>query len=463
MFILSSPYLNNSFMQIEISKKGWCRHVTLTMLMFLALCLSCKETGTDVDSSGLPYDSNKPVELTEFIPETGGMASQVIIKGSNFGTDAAKLKVYFNKKEGKVIRTIGNLAYVLAPRLPGDTCTISVVIGGDSVCYEKPFYYQTKVHVYTVAGNPEEKVTTDGTLVEARFDRPFYLAVDKEKNIFVGEWRCRARIVNEERNSVITLMNVSTSGEMMSGCTDAKNEVIYFPMNGMPYYYEFDPEQQWTPRRINPTIQPGDDIDLTGKYSFAVSEIDSMIYTITTRGELVKINPKTKVASLLMRDILKEQVQGKLQVYLAFHPIEKHMLYFVNPSSMDPRDGPIPGTDKIYTLNMVTQRIEEYAGSGVKGHADGPKESAEFNNPCQICFDMDGNLYVGDTDNFCVRRISPEGVVSTIAGIPRTSGYLDGDPEIALFNRFWGMKIDEEGTLYITDYYNAAIRKLTIE
>ena len=98
----------------------------------------------------------------------------------------------------------------------------------------------------------------------------------------------------------------------------------------------------------------------------------------------------------------------------------------------------------------------------VKGHADGERVT-EFNNPCQICFDKDGNLYVGDTRQLCVRRISPEGVVSTIAGIPRTSGYLDGDPEIALFNRFWGMKIDEEGTLYITDYYNAAIRKLTIE
>lgn len=450
-------------MQIEISQKVWSRHIRVIMLILLVFCVSCKDKETDEGGAGDLYDPSKPVELTEFIPENGGMASQVIIKGANFGTDASKLKVYFNKKQGKVIRTIGNLAYILTPRLPGDTCTISVVIGEDSIQYDKPFYYQTKVHIYTVAGNPEEKKTLDGTLVESRFDRPFYLAVDKEKNIFIGEWPSRARIVNEERNSVVTLMNVSTSGEMMSGCTDTKNEVIYFPMNGMPYYYEFDPEQQWTPRRINPTIQPGDNIDLSGKYSFAVSEMDSMLYTITTRGELVKINPKTRVASLVMKDILKDRVQGKLQVYLTFHPVDKHILYFVNPSSMNPADGPIPGTDKIYTLNMITQRIEEFAGSGVKGHADGPKESAEFNNPCQICFDQDGNLYVGDTDNYCVRRISPEGIVSTIAGIPRTAGYLDGDPEIALFNRFWGMKIDEEGTLYITDYYNAAIRKLTIE
>lgn len=432
------------------------------ILSFLLGIVACSDKD-ELDDSGIPYDPAKSLQLTEFLPETGGMASQVVIKGSNFGIDASELKVYFNDKQATVVKTKGNMAYVLTPRLPGDTCTISVVVGKDSMQYEKPFYYQTLVRVSTIAGTPEERMTVDGTLVEARFDNPFYLAVDKDKNIFIGEWRCRARIVSEERNSVITLMDVSTSGEMMSGCTDYKNEVIYFPMNGMPYYYEFDPDQQWNPRRINPTINPGDDIDLSGKYSFAVSELDSMIYTITTRGELVKINPKTRVASLVKADILKDRIQTKLQVYLAFHPIDKHMLYIVNPSSMAPQDGPIVGTDRIYRMDMRRLEIEDFAGSGVKGHLDGPKELAEFNNPCQICFDMDGNLYVGDTDNFCVRRISTAGIVSTIAGIPGKKGYLDGDPDEALFDRFWGMKIDEDGTLYITDYYNRAVRKLTIQ
>lgn len=433
---------------------------TVFILLGLNAC-----TGDDTKEKypEIPYDPAKPLQLTEFLPEKGGMASQVIIKGSNFGTDPSKLNVYFNKKKAKVVKTIGDLAYVITPRLPGDTCTISVAIGKDSLQYKTPFYYQKLVRVSTISGVPSEKATVDGTLVGARFDNPFYLVVDKEKNIIVGEWLARARLINEERNSVVTLMNVSTSGEMMSGCTDYKNEVIYFPMNGMPYYYEFDPEQQWTPRRINPTISPGDEFNLSGKYSFISSELDSMIYTITTKGELVKINPKTRVASLVKSGILKDRIQTKLQVYLAFHPIDKHMLYFVNPSSMAPQDGPIVGTDRIYRINMNTLEVEDFAGSGVKGHFDGPKELAEFNNPCQICFDQDGNLYVGDTDNYCVRRISTDGIVSTIAGIPGKSGYLDGDPDEALFNRFWGMKIDTDGTLYIADYYNRAIRKLTIQ
>lgn len=431
---------------------------------FLIGLVACSDSdNSENEATEKPYDPNKPLQVTEFIPETGGMASQVIIRGSNFGTDANQLKVYFNKKPAKVIKTLGDLAYVLAPKLPGDTCNISVVIGKDSLVYDKHFYYKTMVQIYTVSGVKEEEITTDGTLADARFKKPYYLAVDKEKNILVGEFECRARMVSEEKNLVTTLFSGPTTHHIVSGCTDLKNEVIYFPVDKAPYYLEFDPEQQWTPRRINPTVRQGDEIDMGGKYSFIMSPIDSMLYTITKNGELVKINPRTRVASLVRKDILKDEVQGIVQAYLCFHPTDKHMLYFVNPSSMNPNDGPIQGTDRIYRMDMNTLEYEVYAGTGVKGHLDGPKELAEFNNPCQICFDVDGNLYVGDTDNYCVRRISSEGIVSTIAGIAGTRGYLDGDPDVALFNRFWGMKIDEEGTLYIADYYNNCIRKLTIQ
>jgi hypothetical protein len=440
---------------------------TLILLFIFFIFAACSEDNKENMVPEKPYDPSKPVLITDFEPKTGGLATQVIINGSNFGTDASKLKVYFNSKQAKIIRTIGDLAYLLVPKLPGDTCVVSVVMGKDSLLYDEPFYYKTTVQVSTIAGTPhEDRQTKDGTLLEARFDRPFYLAVDKEKNIIVGEWPRRARLISEEKNLVTTLLNVSGGGtgeEMVSGCTDYKNETIYFPMNGMPYYYEFDPEKQWMAKRINPVTNPGDVFNLSGKYSMTTCELDSMLYTITTNGELVKIDPKTHVAYLVKDGILKDKIQTKLQIYVCFHPIEKHILYFVNPSSMRPEDGSIVGTDRIYRINLNTLEVEDYAGSGVKGHQDGIKERAEFNNPCQICFDEDGNMYVGDTDNYCVRKISTDGYVSTIAGIPGVSGYLDGDPEVALFNRFWGMKIDPDGTLYITDYYNHCVRKLTIE
>lgn len=432
----------------------------------VGLCLflwmgSCKKKAPD-NPGFQPYDASKPVQVSSFFPDSGGIATQVILNGSNFGTEASELKVYFNKKRATVIKTIGSLAYVLVPKLPGDTCMVSVAIGKDSLVYKTPFYYRAKIQVSTISGTPfSPGATTDGTLVAARFSNPFYIAVDQEKNILVGEWKARARLISEARNSVITLLNTTSSGEMMSGTVD-RDGTFFFPMNQAPYYYEFNPNNQWLARRITPS-KIGGDFDFNGKYSFAFNELDSLLYTINTQGDLIKINTKTRSGSVVAKGILRDKVSGVIQVYLKFHPIQKNMLYFVNPSSMNPVDGPIPGTDKIYRMDMNTKIIEDYAGTGVKGHEDGPKEFAKFNNPCQIVFDADGNLYVGDTDNFCVRKITPEGIVSTVAGIPKMSGYLDGPPDMALFNRFWGMQMDPDGTLYIADYYNRAVRKLTIE
>ncbi|MDO5570270.1 MAG: IPT/TIG domain-containing protein [Bacteroidales bacterium] len=439
------------------------RNLILKLFAIVGLLSSCSEDNVR-EVTLKPYDPGLPTKITTFMPDSGGIATQVIINGSNFGTDNTKLRVYFNKKRATVVKTIGDLAYVLAPKLPGDTCKISVVIGNDSLVYDKEFYYKKQVIVSTISGTNQDGATVDGTLSEARFYKPYYLVVDKEKNIMIGEFTFRARLLNEEKNSVTTLLNVNSSGSVVSGCTDAKNEVIYFPVYSQPYYFEFDPEKQWTPRRVSPTkVNPKDEYDFGGKYSLAMCHVDSMLYTITTNGELIKINPKAKTTELVMEGILKEEVPGELQTYLCFHPTEKNMLYFVNPSSMAPNDGPIVGTDKIYRINLNNLRIEEYAGSGIKGHEDGPKDLAQFNNPCQICFDKDGVMYVGDTDNYCVRSISTDGIVSTVVGIPGTKGYLDGSPDVALFDRFWGMKIDEDGTLYIADYYNYCIRKLTIE
>nr|WP_321522272.1 IPT/TIG domain-containing protein [uncultured Macellibacteroides sp.] len=443
------------------------------LLIVGGLCLlfmQCKNSNDD-DAILKPNDPTKPIELTSFFPDSGGVAEQVILRGSNFGINENELRVYFNKKQATVIRTIGDLAYVVAPKLPGDTCIISVVLGKDSMQYNQPFFYKTRVHVSTIAGTPfADEANVDGPLVESRFTRPYYIAVDQEKNIFVGQYPNgssgslhRVRMINEEKNTVTTLLQYSTGGYILSGTCSPSSKTIYFPLDGSAQYYEFDPEKQWAPRRVTPIKKSGSgDFDLERKYCLAVCPADNMLYTITTKGELVKINPKTHEAELVMKDILTDKL-SYLQAYLTFDPSNPNMLYFVNPSSLNPADGVIPGTDKIYRIDLRRNMLEDYAGSGVKGHLDGPSALAQFNDPCQICFDKDGTLYVGDTDNCCVRKISRDGVVSTVVGIPGKSGYLDGNPDIALLNRFWGMYIDEEGTLYIADYYNNCVRKLTIE
>src|SRR5207244_2809543 len=73
----------------------------------------------------------------------------------------------------------------------------------------------------------------------------------------------------------------------------------------------------------------------------------------------------------------------------------------------------------------------------------------------------DGNLYVTDTENHTVRRITPDGTVSTMAGSPGASGSVDGTNDQARFYRPRGITVDRSGNLFVADEGNEFIRKIT--
>jgi len=75
----------------------------------------------------------------------------------------------------------------------------------------------------------------------------------------------------------------------------------------------------------------------------------------------------------------------------------------------------------VKTQNYVTT----YAGTGSPGFVNGDTSIASFNKPFGICIDPEGNLYLADAYNHCIRKIGTDGIVSTYAG-NGTAGYLDG-------------------------------------
>jgi len=103
--------------------------------------------------------------------------------------------------------------------------------------------------------------------------------------------------------------------------------------------------------------------------------------------------------------------------------------------------------------------VTTFAGTGVTGHVDGPRASAEFATPCGIAADSAGNVYVAD--NHCIRHISPDGEVRTIAGQPGTPGFADGQGAAAMFNTPLDLAIDGEGNLIVADCMNHRIRRVT--
>jgi len=104
--------------------------------------------------------------------------------------------------------------------------------------------------------------------------------------------------------------------------------------------------------------------------------------------------------------------------------------------------------------------VTTFAGSGVTGHADGNGVAATFNYPAALATDALGNIYVADLSNNLIRKITPGGVVSTLAG-SGASGSANGVGNLATFSGLYCITADAFGNIYAGDAVNNLIRKIT--
>ncbi|WP_371865253.1 SMP-30/gluconolactonase/LRE family protein [Massilia eburnea] len=96
---------------------------------------------------------------------------------------------------------------------------------------------------------------------------------------------------------------------------------------------------------------------------------------------------------------------------------------------------------------------------GAEGYRDGVGAAASFNTPSGIALDKKGNVYVADTGNHAIRKIAADGTVSTLAG-SGIAGFADGQGAQAQFNGPVGVAVDEDGIVYVADTYNDRIRRI---
>ena len=414
--------------------------------------------GNRGDGPVLPTDGQ--LELTTFHPNYGKYLEKVILQGKGF-KDPSRMRVYFNHAKAAVIgvSSDGRELYVTAPRLPGDTCVISVTDGKDSLSYADTFDYTVSTTVSTVIGNGKRTWLT-GPLSEAQ-SAPYYCCVDANNNIFVMEHSNngdggtygvgRIDLENDEYISIVENIYGNVP------CVDPNTQIVMFPTERtVTEFYTMDPKEMWGVRIRNFhcdwTTSTLGRPQYAYKHSLVVNPADGAIYTRFYFGQVVKIDPVTYDAVVVC-----DTPQGD-SFGLTFRPTEPNHLYVACFNNFG---AGFAGAIGLIDLNQEAPTMVRLT-SGIKGHRDGKISEARFSNPCQMFSDNEGNIYVADMNNHCIRRITPENQVETVLGVPGTKGWKDGTKDEALFNEPRGIGIAPDGSVYVADFGNGRIRKLSI-
>ena len=426
---------------------------------FLLLIVGCNE-----DKKSTAFDTNQPVKFTEFMPDSGGIRTKFIVKGSNFGEDKSQVKVYFkdevgNEREALVLGVKPDVIYAQVPKQAGGESHVRVEIAGKEAELsnaEKTFKYIVTSSVSTVVGKAKEGGNKDGTLGETTFNTPRYVAVDNDDNVFIFDSDGRTRLSSIEQNKTITLLDGMVIDQPLF--IDKEKKQLFGPCDNANFgCFLFDANVSWVADKMGQLLANGG-----WMHSVVLDPVDSTFVIYRQNTGQLWTQPFDKNKRTLNPN--KAKRIGTLynvgsNGLCAYNPVDKYVYCVLHSKSAVYRFKLTRDTDGWPALDGD---IEEYIPGAGAGFRDGDVQEAQFNEPRGIAIDKEGNLYIADVNNHRIRKVDTKlNIVTTIAGSGK--GYKDGDPLEAQFDQPWGVYLDKNEFLYIADQNNHCIRKLAIE
>lgn len=331
--------------------------------------------------------------------------------------------------------------------------------------------------VTTLAGLAGHPGAVDGVGSEARFDFPYGLAVDNSGSVYVADWLNDAvrKLTPLETNWVATTL-AGFGGNLGSAdgtLTDAKFKgPAGVAADGLGGVYIAD--------QVNHTIRKltsgGEVTTLAGLAGSAGAQDGTGSEARFSRPQGVAVDGagNVYVGDFGNNTIRKITPAGAVTTLAGLPGIDGgsadgtgSAARFSNPYglALDSATNLYVADSNNYTIRRVSPAgfVTTRAGSaGNPGSADGIGTAARFNNPSGVAVDNASNIYVADTWNHTIRKVTPARVVTTIAGLAGNPGSADGTGSDARFYFPSGIAADGTGNVYVADAYNNTIRKLTL-
>ncbi|MCW7471555.1 IPT/TIG domain-containing protein [Leptospira kanakyensis] len=356
--------------------------------------------------------SSSPI-ISSIEPSEGIIGHRITISGSNFSSYQSSVR--FNGVSAEILQAS---ATILTVNVPQGATTGKITIqnsSGNSVTSEN-FFSVYKYTVTTLAGSAGNSGHIDATGSSARFSNPYGLITDSSANIYATGNSIR----KITPLGVVTTFAGSATG--INGTADGTGTAARF----------FGAQSA--------TVDSSGNLYVADKFNHTIRKISTTGVVTTFAGTAGSFG-STDANGIAAR--------------------------FRNPHGVTIDSAGnlyVTDTDN-HTIRKITSsgNVTTFAGmSGVSGSTDGLGSSARFSSPSAIVADSNGNLYTIDAVNKLIRKITSSGEVTSFAGNSNLDGNgLDGQGNKASFDLAYGMAIDSTGNLYIADTFNHKIRKVT--